>query len=123
MVDTGCPAPPTITDSRYNANYRSGAPTQSTTPSRYRLFVFVAPSDQLAQAFPRQPKTRETPQEVLCTGHACVEVTTAVYLTPEELTNQPVLLRALVRGVGLWPVGERRFDPKPMPPNPNPPGR
>lgn len=111
----GCPAPPTIADPRYDRLDMSGRPRIVTEPSEYRLFVFVAPTEQLAAAFDWSP--RLTPQEMLCGGSVCQEATTALYLTLGEVTNRAVLERGLVQGVGLWPEGRPRtnpaFDPDP----------
>lgn len=124
VVDTGCSAPPTITDPRYHPDML-GAPARVTEPSQYLLFIFVATPDQLAQAFSWQP--RLVPQELLCDGDVCNEVTGALYLTPAELTDRAVLERGLTQGVGLWPVGRRGgnppFDPVPRAPAATPGSR
>lgn len=113
VVDAGCPAAPTISNPRYSRRGTAGAPAAVATPSPYRLFVFVAPAERLAAAFPTATRPRLTPQEVLCRGHVCPEVTTALYLTPAELADPGALARGLTHGVGLWPVGERRYEPRP----------
>jgi hypothetical protein len=117
VVDTGCPAPPTIADPSYRPDML-GAPARVTEPSQYLLFVFIATPEQLASAFSWQP--RLVPQELLCDGDVCNEVTGALYLTPTELTDRAILERGLTQGVGLWPVGRPGgrppFDPVPRAP-------
>lgn len=114
VVDAGCPAAPAIDNPQFNPLDRASAGVPVDTPSPYRLFVFVAPADRLAHAFTWQP--RLLPQELLCdSSRVCPEVTTAAYLAPTELTNQPVLEETLTHGVGLWPVGKPRFNPNPAP--------
>jgi hypothetical protein len=108
-VDAGCPAPPTIADPRYDPTDMSGRPAVVATPSDYRLFIFFAPADQLDAKFTWEP--RLTPQEVLCNGTMCQEVTTAFYLTPEELRDRATVERGLIQGVGLWPEGRPRTNP------------
>lgn len=109
VVDAGCPSAPTITNPRYTSKDMSGVPAVVTTPSQYRLFVFVVSSDQLTRAFTWRPHL--TPQEMMCAGDACNEVTTAAYLTPTELLDRTALERSLTQGVGLWPVGRPQTNP------------
>ena len=68
-------------------------------PSQYRTFVFVAPMGNLY----REDGSRFhiTPQEYLCHNDACAEVTTALYLTPDELSNPGVVASHLTAAVGL----------------------
>lgn len=109
VVDAGCPSAPTITNPRYTSKDMSGVPAVVTTPSQYRLFVFVVSLDQLTRAFIWRPHL--TPQEMMCAGDACNEVTTAAYLTPTELLDRTALERSLTQGVGLWPVGRPQTNP------------
>lgn len=108
-IDVGCPIGPTITNPRYSGKDMSGVPAIVTAPSPYRLFVFVATPEQVAQAFTWQP--RLTPQEMICERDGCNEITAALYLTPSELTDLATLARGLTQGVGLWPEGRARNNP------------
>ena len=87
-----------------------GGPDQGITvlqPSKYRAFVFVVPEEQVApfrcydvhKSFP----LRRAPYEGYCEGEQRFEVTTALYLSPTEFDDLPVLLPNLTRGVGLDP--------------------
>lgn len=117
VVDAGCPAPPTIADPQYGSSRRLGRPTSVTEPSPYRLFVFVATVEQIAQAFGDRPQ-HITAQEVLCEKDLCPVVTTALYVTPEELGDRDVLALGLTEGVGLLPTGKPYYDTKPQPIDP-----
>lgn len=115
VIDADCPGSPTIADARYSVTRMSGAPAVVAAPSEYRLFIYVASSDQLARSFAWQP--RPTPQEMLRAGTALSEITSALYLTSEELADRATLERGLTQGIGLWPAGRVRtnpaFDPAP----------
>ncbi len=54
--------------------------------------------------------TNIVPQEYLCEGEVCPEVTTALYLTPEDLTSSASRANLFLRAIGL--------DPDPTTPNP-----
>ena len=116
-VDAGCPARPTVADPRYRPSSRLGAPAAVTEPSLYRLFIFIASPEQIAQAFGDRPQ-HITAQELLCDGDLCPVVTTALYLTPPELRDPAVLATGLTEGVGLLPVGRPYYDTKPQPIDP-----
>lgn len=125
VVDGICPSAPTITNPNYNSTDMLGAPAQVTTPSQYRTFVFVASAEQLAPAFVGRV-SRTTAQELLCEQpqqRGCTVVTVAVYVTPQELADQAFLERSLTHAIGLWPVGEPRFNPAPVPPRERGPAR
>ncbi|HSH80694.1 MAG TPA: hypothetical protein VLA19_19375 [Herpetosiphonaceae bacterium] len=82
-----------------------------TQPARFRLFVFVLPQTQIRAIFGDSPY-RVAPQEFLCREHQCSEVTTGIYVSPEELRDAAFLKLALQRGLGLErPVPEGRVDP------------
>ncbi len=72
--------------------------------SRFRVFVFVVPEGQTAALFSGAAR-RTGAQELLCDdeGHACVAVTTGLYLSPRELRDAPFLQDALARAIGLEP--------------------
>lgn len=117
-IDTGCPSEPTIRKARYDSRERIGAPDLADEPSGYRTFVYVASQEELDAAFGDR-RLHITPQEELCEENdICGVVTVAVYLTPEELMDRPLLERSLTHGVGLWPVDEPRFDPTSPPEDP-----
>lgn len=108
-IDTGCPSGPTIASPGYARGDKIGAPAIVKEPSPYRLYVFVTSAEQVAQAFAWQPHL--TPQEMICDGGRCVEVTTALYLTPQQIADASVFARSLTQGVGLWPEGRERTNP------------
>ena len=100
VVTAGCSAPANLGAPHWDS--KLGAAPQVDVPSPHRLFVFIAEADALARAFgSRLPRT--TAQEIYCEDDDCSEVTTALYVTAEELRNPTVLVDALVHGVGLLP--------------------
>ena len=82
-----------------------GAPHYPDTPSESSTIVFIVSTEEAQKAFGNiYPRT--TPQEVICHGTVCGDVTTAVYITREELNNGDLLGRELSWSVGLIPEGE-----------------
>ncbi|ACZ43619.1 hypothetical protein Tter_2732 [Thermobaculum terrenum ATCC BAA-798] len=109
-IDISCPGPARMLDPNFDLE-TGMIPGQSdvvTDPSQYRVFVFLVEKEVVAKA----NGYREYPQETWCPqgGDACGEVTTALYLTPEDLTLPARLERLLTLAVGL--------DPDPSTPNP-----
>ncbi|MGH2587993.1 MAG: hypothetical protein ACRDJE_23995 [Dehalococcoidia bacterium] len=107
IVDTNCPADPLLL--RPGVEYVDGRPganggEQLATvqqPSVYRLYVFLVPSPQLTSIIQGKFDVRSAPQEFLCRERTCAEVTTGVYLTPDEMRNNATLTTWLARGIGL----------------------
>jgi len=71
-----------------------------TSPSNYRVFVFVVSSDKVA--LPNGHSFWSTPQELYCYEGRCGEVTTALYIVPEELADPELASLRLAHAVGLW---------------------
>ena len=119
VVDDGCPLGPYLLEP--NVSWENGAPIRGAgrrveEAGIYRLFVFLLPPQELARVIRGDLDNRRTAEEMLCAGHQCWEVTTGLYLTPEEATDGPFLATRLTKGLGLEPT---------LPPGnaPVPPGR
>lgn len=69
-------------------------------PSPYRIHLYVVFSEEIMQAFGASD-LRSAPQEMLCDGTQCFEVTSALYLTPEETMNSEILKDRLERILAL----------------------
>lgn len=110
QVDVGCPGPARMLLPGFNSD--SGSATAESAnvvqPSEYRTFVFVVPRQ--TATLPDGNVVHEVPQEYLCEGEVCPEVTTALYLTPGDLSDPVSLVRMLTGAVGL--------DPDPTTPEP-----
>ena len=91
IVTEGCPSTPGI--------FLPEVPAVK-QPSYYRVHVFVMALNELQKAFGDQP-VRRTAEEKLCGGDFCWEVTTGIYLSPDELSNTDLVSNALRDGVGL----------------------
>ncbi|NOK62348.1 MAG: hypothetical protein GFH27_549331n88 [Chloroflexi bacterium AL-W] len=65
-----------------------------------QYFIFVGPEDVLQQAF-GDFFPRRTPQEMLCMGHQCAEVTSAIYLTSADIADSERLQSSLLNVLGL----------------------
>ncbi len=104
-IVAGCPSEATIKSERW-AGFKLGAPNLRTEPSEISTFVFIVPQEEAQRAFGNL-FPRITPQEIMCHEEECGEVSTATYITPEELENFDILARSLSWGVGLIPEGEK----------------
>jgi hypothetical protein len=71
--------------------------------NRFRAFVFVLPDGQVNKLFGNTAR-RTAAEEMLCAGKVCAEVTTGLYLSPQELRDSQVLKAALERAIGLEPA-------------------
>jgi len=104
VVDAGCPSDPALL--RPGADVKFGAADSSSVvkeASQHRLFVFILPQSEIERLFAGWPY-RRVPQELVCEGHQCGEVTTAIYLSLEELQSESFLKESLVKGIGLEPA-------------------
>lgn len=117
VVETNCAAATTPFLLRPGAASIKGKPSGDfrsldvTQAGRFRLFVFVLPQNRIDTIFGDSPY-RAAAQEFLCRGHVCNEVSTGVYVSPQELRDAAFLKLALQRGLGLErPVPEERADP------------
>jgi hypothetical protein len=71
-------------------------------PSNYRIHIYLAPSDVITKFF-AGTNLRSAPQEMICSEHECYEVTTAIYLTHEELLQQEGIQRHLEQVLAIKP--------------------
>lgn len=103
-VDAGCPSQPAVLqpgvrlDRGMLSDGRAGLIVQRASP--YRVFVFVLPEPEIAAAFAGSAR-RTVPQEFLCKGHTCAEVTTGVYLTANEIDDHAQLAEWLHQALGM----------------------
>lgn len=107
-----CPSAPTIlSDAWTGPEVGSGAPhIVNVEPDvsiddwlhkrSAQYFIFVGPEDVLQQAF-GDFFPRRTPQEMLCMGHQCAEVTSAIYLTSADIADSERLQSSLLNVLGL----------------------
>lgn len=101
-VEIGCPSDAALL--RPGASVKFGAPAANVDEaSRFRLFVFVLSDQQITDLFGDWP-ARRVPQETLCEGGSCVEVTTGLYLSASDLEDETFVKDALVKGIGLEPA-------------------
>jgi hypothetical protein len=103
VVDIGCPSDPALL--RPGAHPKGGDPSSSSLvleASPYLVFVFILPQAEIDRLFSNWPY-RKVPQENLCEGHVCFEVTTGLYLSPGEAQQAPFLLESLLKAIGLEP--------------------
>src|SRR5690606_33988612 len=54
--------------------------------SEHRLWIFIV-SDEIVEKHFKDSLWRKSPEEMLCQGHECAEVTTGIYITEKELLN------------------------------------
>jgi len=94
----GCSGEPTIRDNKAQ---------KVTKPSPIFTFVFIASEEALSNVpFKHYPRVKS--QETMCEGDVCAEVTKALYITPQEIENEEILVQALTFGVGLMPADRPR---------------
>ena len=102
QVDVGCPTRARIAEPGFE--YRAGRSDRGdifvAQPSPYRVYVYVVAEEQLAPL--AGAAFRRVPQEVFCSERgSCTEVSTAVYLSAEEIGRPGRLARELTRAAGL----------------------
>lgn len=109
-VDIGCPGPARMLMPGFDHDdgVATGSRANVAAPSLYRTFVFIAPRQ--AATRPNGSITHIVPQEYMCDGDKCREVTTALYLAPADLGNGDSLQKLFTSAVGL--------DPDPTTPEP-----
>ncbi len=119
-VQIGCPKDAHLL--RPGVEYVNGRPgpsnvgeraLQAQTATPFRLYVFVLPPDDLRRVIHGEFNVRTAAQEVLCDDGRCAEVTTGLYLTPEDLTNRPFLQEWVAKGLGLEPPYTLPTEPRP----------
>jgi len=69
-------------------------------PSLYRIHLYIVSEEVIKQVF-EGADLRNAPQEMICEGHECFEITSALYLTPEEAMNAEILRNRLERILAL----------------------
>lgn len=102
VVEYGCPSPPYLSSERPSAGKPIGDPSLQSVvkASEYRVFVFVMPDSRIAEIF-GSASIRTEPQEILCMGETCAEVTTGLYVGTSELKDPSFLETWLARALGL----------------------
>lgn len=106
-VDVGCPGEPYLLQPGAIHPLLSGSSTSSTTsvpmaniPSPYRVHIYVV-SQTAVQSLFGEADMRSSPEEMLCAGNVCYEVTSGVYLTPENVNNLQVLRNRIERVLAI----------------------
>ncbi len=100
-VVSGCPGAPTIRAPDWERGAKGGgAPHRVSRPSDFTGHVYLVSAAEAEHAF-GAGFPRRTAHEMLCEGHTCAEVTTAVYLTPDDLAARDRLVLSLTAVVGL----------------------
>lgn len=99
-VDPGCPDTPVIVGPR----------ATSEPPSQYRVHVYVAQSNLVYNA-PELRNGRLTSEQELCFEDDCLQVTTGLYITPEEMPNIPLMAAYVEQSLGLRPPGPINLPP------------
>ena len=105
VVDAGCPSEAYLLRSGTVVDPRkpTGDPVIQgvAEASKYRVFLFVPPESETARLFSVTASMRRAPQEYLCQGNSCFEVTTALYLSFSEVRNHQFLTEWLAKVIGL----------------------
>lgn len=114
VVEVGCPSEPYLL--RPGAAM-AGAKEVGTADlprvanaSPYRVFVFILPEAQINAIF-GVTASRAAVQELVRDGGQCGEVSTGLYLSPQELRDPQVLTGLLERAIGLEPRVPRQQGP------------
>jgi len=63
--------------------------------------VYVLPDDEIERVAPSG--WRLTSEEITCTGDACGQVTTGLYVSVAELQDESFMTDQLARAIGLLP--------------------
>lgn len=100
-VSVGCPGPARILMPGFDweSGYATGQPLAVTQPSEYRTFVFLVPRKQATHR--GGYVFHNAAQEMLCDHSGCSEVTSALYLTPEDIATPDSAVPLLTKSVGL----------------------
>ena len=104
VVDVGCPSDPPAPDPDLGVPIDNLLGHRVSEASYYRLFVFVLPQQEL-DAWVGGLNRRSGPQESICSGDVCFEVTTGLYLTAEEVDDVPFVVERLNKAIGLEDPG------------------
>jgi hypothetical protein len=95
-VEIGCPGEPALYEDEDDGNYSRLVER----PSYYHAFVYVIPAKDTSRLFGSSRWRLETAEHV-CYGDACEEVTTAAYLSRDDLADEDFVSRALRMTLGL----------------------
>jgi hypothetical protein len=106
-VSEGCPHESTMRDflsapgaTAVPFTYFARRIREGSTPSVYRAYVYIVPEHQVA----RLTEVYGLPlsaEEMLCEGHACAQVTTALYLSPDHLRDSSRVADLMASALGL----------------------
>lgn len=102
-VDVSCPSEPYHLREDFRDKAKGGDPQIQgvSTASKYRVFLFIAPQAEIDRAFPVGTH-RRVPQEILLLRRdQGAEVTTALYLSPAELSDHAFLKEWLAKAIGI----------------------
>lgn len=107
----GCPYQPIVMDSsvrRTGSTIQNIPRRQVTSPSEFRLLVFVLRDVDIARVFGSlDPAFRTQAEETYCidnpdgSGRSCEAITLGTYLTQSEFSNPTVLTAAITQSLGL----------------------
>jgi hypothetical protein len=110
VVDERCPSPPVLLESGERDPKMGGNPLavpRVEEPSVYQLFAYLVPAPEVNRMFGPSPlRWHRYPHENVCVpwpghGQECLEVTTEVYVTPEEAADVERLRERLAEALGL----------------------
>ena len=106
QVDIECPGPMRIAEPGFvpRAGFSDHGNIVVDQPTQYRTYVFVVPPTQMTPllSYPFQ----RVPQEIYCppaSRSTCAAVSTAVYLTPDDVHDIAKVTRELAGALGLDP--------------------
>ena len=109
LVDIGCPSDPLIARPGVNwdgPNFYARSDVHQydvTEQSFYRTFIFIMPSEHISQLL-GDAHVPIAPQEYVSEGDVRYPVTTAMFISPEELEDTSFLVKQLLIAVGLEPL-------------------
>lgn len=113
-VTAGCSFTPFLNDpSNSHPLYGGGSGDRVVEqPSKESLGIFIVDQDVIDKNFAKAPN-RWSPEELICEGHECFEVTKGIYLTPDEIediNNDKMLFQELLYGFGLESMISNEVD-------------
>lgn len=76
-------------------------PGTGDTPSSHVLYVYIVPEDVYERTFATAGPWAKGAAEMLCFGHACAQVTTALYVPPR--IDAARLMEGVLSSIGLGP--------------------
>lgn len=113
-VTEGCSFTPFLNDpSNSHPLYGGGSGDRVVDqPSKESLGIFIVDQEVIDRNFEKAPN-RWSPEELICEGHECFEVTKGIYFTPDEITDikkDKTLYQELVYGFGLESMISNEVD-------------